>query len=518
MRKRRSQLWLIWSRASSMKTDGRAGERVFDGVGVAPGIAIGLALSIEWCDLLVPEYTLGADQVEAEKTRFADAVARAQKQLRKLKTKCAGIPGAAGEELGYLLDAHLQMLTGSRLVRGVVQHIERDRLNAEAAVREVIADIAKGFARMSDAYLTARVDDIREAGNRLIRQLAKTLARYRRLRAAWLRENSRLAGFVALPSVTRDGHHVVLHANLELPREVKGVLAAGAAGIGLLRTEFLFMNRDDLPDEDEQYAMLRDIIEGMGDRPVTIRTLDVGGEKLAYSLGPHIGQSTNPAFGLRAIRLSLREPKLLEAQLAAILRAGCPGNGRVRVPMISTVGEVRRVREIMEQVIRRLKRRGVKIAEPLPPVGVMIEIPGAALSADALALAADFFAIGTNDLTMYTLAIDRADDQVAHLYNPLHPARLGLVQFAIEAALRAHIPVSVCGEIAGDPRYTALLLGLGVRELSMAPASIGRVKRRVRHLELVAATQRARAIMEQWDEARISVLLDEFNTDAAHRA
>ncbi len=609
MRKRRSQLWLIWSRASSMKTDGRAGERVFDGVGVAPGIAIGLAHRIESGELPVPEYTLGADQVEAEKTRFADAVARAQKQLRKLKTKCAGIPGAAGEELGYLLDAHLQMLTGSRLVRGVVQHIERDRLNAEAAVREVIADIAKGFARMSDAYLTARVDDIREAGNRLIRQLtktpyqalkdlppgavilaeeltpadtalldpksvagfatvlggaeshtaimarslglpavlgsadlltgvrggetvvvdgnegrvvvepsAKTLARYRRLRAAWLRENSRLAGFVALPSVTRDGHHVVLHANLELPREVKGVLAAGAAGIGLLRTEFLFMNRDDLPDEDEQYAMLRDIIEGMGDRPVTIRTLDVGGEKLAYSLGPHIGQSTNPALGLRAIRLSLREPKLLEAQLAAILRAGCHGKVRVLLPMISTVGEVRRVREIMEQVIRRLKRRGVKIAEPLPPVGVMIEIPGAALSADALALAADFFAIGTNDLTMYTLAIDRADDQVAHLYKPLHPAVLRLVQFAIEAALRAHIPVSVCGEIAGDPRYTALLLGLGVRELSMAPASIGRVKRRVRHLELVAATQRARAIMEQWDEARISVLLDEFNTDAAHRA
>jgi phosphotransferase system enzyme I (PtsI) len=260
--------------------------------------------------------------------------------------------------------------------------------------------------------------------------------------------------------------------------------------------------------------MLRAIVTGMGDRPVTIRTLDVGGEKLAYSLGPHIGQSTNPALGLRAIRLSLVEPKLLEAQLAAILRAGVHGNIRILLPMISTVAEVRRVREILEQVVRRLKRRGVKIADPLPPLGVMIEIPGAALSADALALAADFFAIGTNDLTMYTLAIDRADEQVAHLYNPLHPAVLRLVQFAIEAALRAHIPVSVCGEIAGDPRYTALLLGLGVRELSMAPTSLPRVKRRVRHLKLVAATQRARAIMEQWDEARISELLDEFNREA----
>ena len=159
--------------------------------------------------------------------------------------------------------------------------------------------------------------------------------------------------------------------------------------------------------------------------------------------------------------------------------------------------------------------RSLAIGDTLPPIGVMIEVPGAALSADALALAAEFFAIGTNDLTMYTLAIDRADDQVATLYNPLHPAVLRLLQFSIEAALRAHIPVSVCGEIAGDPRYIPLLLGLGVRELSMAPPKLPRVKRRVRHLNLLAATQRARAIMEQWDEQRISELLDGFDAEPA---
>jgi phosphotransferase system enzyme I (PtsI) len=178
---------------------------------------------------------------------------------------------------------------------------------------------------------------------------------------------------------------------------------------------------------------------------------------------------------------------------------------------------VRGVREALQQVARRLKRRGLEIADPPPPVGVMIEIPGAALAANALASESDFFAIGTNDLIQYTLAIDRGDERVAYLYNPLHPAVLRLIQFAIEAALRARIPVSVCGEMAGDPRYTALLLGLGIRELSMAPGNIARVKRRIRHLDLLAAQRRARAIMDQMDEARIASLLDDFNTIAGSK-
>jgi len=173
------------------------------------------------------------------------------------------------------------------------------------------------------------------------------------------------------------------------------------------------------------------------------------------------------------------------------------------------------VREMMKTVLRRLQRRGVEVPETLPPLGVMIEIPGAALTADALATASDFFAIGTNDLTQYTLAIDRGDEQVASLYEPLHPAVLRLIQFTVGAALRARIPVSVCGEVAGDPRYTVLLLGLGIRELSMAPGSLPLVKRRIRSLDLTAATSRAAAIMDQADTGRIATLLDDFNETLA---
>jgi phosphotransferase system enzyme I (PtsI) len=584
----------------------KTGEQTFDGLGVAPGIAIGVAHRSETGVVAVPDYEIPPEQVAAEKRRFADAVARAQKQLAKLKAKSQALSAEAAEELGYLLDAHSQMLAGSRLVRGVINRIETQRQNAEAAVRAVIAEITEGFAEIDDAYLSARQADVRDVGERVIRQLTKTpyqafsqlpegtvvvaeelspadtalldpkriagivtalggaeshtaimarslglpavlgapealrairggetvivegsegnvvvtpraatLARYRKRQAAWAKEQAKLAGLKGLASVTRDGHQIGLQANLELPRDLEGALEAGALGIGLLRTEFQFMNRDDLPDEDEQYETLRQIVEGMAGRPVTIRTLDVGGEKLARALGPEIGEPTNPALGLRGVRLGLAQPRLLETQIAAILRAAMHGPVRILLPMVATVSEVRRVRAMAEQVAKRLKRRGLAIGDTLPPIGVMIEVPGAALSADALALAAEFFAIGTNDLTMYTLAIDRADDQVATLYNPLHPAVLRLLQFSIEAALRAHIPVSVCGEIAGDPRYIPLLLGLGVRELSMAPPKLPRVKRRVRHLNLLAATQRARAIMEQWDEQRISELLDGFDAEPA---
>jgi phosphotransferase system enzyme I (PtsI) len=202
---------------------------------------------------------------------------------------------------------------------------------------------------------------------------------------------------------------------------------------------------------------------------------------------------------------------LLETQLAAMLRAGVHGPLRILLPLITTVAEVLWVREVLAEVAARLRRQGVAIAEPLPPLGVMIEVPGAALTADALAGCSDFLAIGTNDLTQYTLAIDRSDEQVAHLYDPLHPAVLRLIQFTTEAALRARIPISVCGEIAGDPRFTALLLGLGVRELSMTPNKLAVVKRRLRALDLRSATRRAQTIMDQSDGARIAELLDEFN-------
>ncbi len=580
--------------------DDTSGEVVFHGMGVSRGVAIGIVHRHDADTVSVAEYRIAASRVEAERARFAEAADRAARQIEVLRGKARTLEGSASEELGYLLDAYQQMLTGSRLLRGVEARIAAERINAEAAVQHEIDQIARGFEAMEDAYLAARVADIRDVGRRLIRNLtnrpyrpfqhlprnaiilaeeltpadtalldpaqvaglasvfggaeshtaimarslglpavlgvaglmksarngdvavvdgtsgrvvvnpsADLLDAYRRKRADFLRHRRQLGRLRDVPAVTRDGARILLQANIELPSEVESVLSSGAEGIGLLRSEFLFMNRDDIPGEDEQYAILRDLVGRMGGRPVTIRTLDVGGDKLAHGLG--ITPGPNPSLGLRAVRLSLARPELLEAQLAAILRASAHGPIRILVPMVSTVEEVRAVREAMGAVVRRLTRLGVPMADPLPPLGVMIEVPGAALGADALAWHADFFAIGTNDLTQYTLAIDRADETVAHLYNPLHPAVLRLIQFTAEAALRARIPVSVCGEVAGDPRFTALLLGLGIRDLSMSATNVPVVKQRIRAMDLVAATRRARVIMDQSDSARIAQLLDGFN-------
>ena len=589
-----------------MKTEGGSGrksERVLHGLGISPGIAIGPAYVSDDGDVPVPDRRIEPDAVAGERERFDAAVDLSLKQLRKLKVKAATLPESAAEEMGHLLDAHLAMLSNSRLVRGVQRRIKDDRVNAERAVQIEVTEIGDSFAAMGDAYLAARVDDVRIVGSRLLRNLtqtpfaalqhlaegtvilaeeltpadtalmdprriagfatvlggseshtaimaralglpavlgasgllgavqngdtvvidgsagavitnptAATVERYEDRRAAFRREERQLARLKRVPAVTRDGVEIVLEANLELPRELEQAISAGAQGVGLVRTEFLYMNRDDLPDEEEQYAAYRALVRGMEGKSVTIRTLDIGGDKLAAPLAESLeSQGANPALGLRAVRLSLKEHALLDTQLSAMLRAGADGPVRILLPMVSTVGEIRKVRAALQQVARRLKRRGVAIADPLPPVGAMIEIPGAALSADALASEADFFAIGTNDLIQYTLAIDRSDEQVSYLYNPLHPAVLRLIQFSIEAALRAKIPVSVCGEMAGDARYTALLLGLGIRDLSMAPSNIGRVKRRIRHLDLTAAERRARAIMDQMDDGRIATLLDDFN-------
>jgi phosphotransferase system enzyme I (PtsI) len=550
----------------------------------------------------VPKHSIEADAVEAERQRFADAVTRAGKQVEKLRLKTRSLPSGAAEELGYLLDAHALMLGGSRLVRGVDQRIARDAVNAEAAVADELTEISQAFAAMEDDYLSARVQDVRDVGNRLLRALmavpfqafsdlaegtviiaeelspadtalmnpekvagfatalggpqshtgimarslglpavtgitslvhdvrqgdvvvidgsagrvvinpkAKTLAHYKTRQADMERRQRQLSRLKELPAITRDKVEIALRANLELPGEVQVALNAGAEGIGLVRTEFMYMNREQAPSEDEQYEGLRDIVEAMDGRPVTLRTLDAGSDKLAFSLADHITESPNPALGLRAIRLSLKVRVLLETQLAAMLRASAHGPVRILLPMISSTSEVRKVREAMDKVVRRLRRRRVAMADSLPPLGAMIEVPAAALAADSLARVCDFFSIGTNDLTMYTLAIDRGDDQVASLYDPLHPAVLRVMQFATEAALRARIPVNICGEIAGDPRYSALLLGLGIRELSMSSIGLPLVKQRIRSLSLDEATRRVRTMMEQSDSGVIAALLDDFN-------
>lgn len=353
---------------------------------------------------------------------------------------------------------------------------------------------------------------------------AATLAAAKDRLASFARERSRLARLRRLPAVTTDGEAVELQANMEIPQELPLIAQAGAVGIGLLRTEFLFMNRPDLPDEEAHFVSYRQVVEALAGDPVTIRVLDWGGEKdieaLAEgSLRLHAGP--NPALGLRGIRMLLKRPELLEAQFAAILRvAGMAPEGAVRIllPMVTVPEEVKQAREIFERVARRVRRRGEKVPDELPPLGAMIETPGAALAADAIALEADFFAIGTNDLAMYTLAVDRSEAEVAHLYDPLHPAVLRLVQFATEAALRLRMPVSICGEMGGNPKLVPLLLGLGIRSFSMSASAIPRVKQAVRALSIGDCARFARRVMEQSDPARIRELVDGFAEGLTERA
>jgi phosphoenolpyruvate-protein phosphotransferase len=356
------------------------------------------------------------------------------------------------------------------------------------------------------------------AGTIILDPSEQSLVAARRSVAAFARDRARLGRLRRLSAETLDGQAIELQANLELPRELPLIAQSGAAGIGLLRSEFLFMNREDLPDEDAQADHYRTIVEAMAGDPVTIRVLDWGGEKdIESSGGDDIVRGfapgfveANPALGMRGIRLLLRRPDIFETQLAAILRAATAGPVRILLPMVTSLAEVRVAREIYERVVRRLRRRGERLPDPLPPLGIMIETPGAALAADALAFEADFFAIGTNDLAMYALAVDRGAADVAALYDPVHPAVLRLIQFATEAALRTRRPVSVCGEMAADPRFTPLLIGLGLRAFSMNASAIPRVKQAIRGLRADDCARFAHRVMERGDPDEIRAMIDGF--------
>ncbi len=277
------------------------------------------------------------------------------------------------------------------------------------------------------------------------------------------------------PVVSADGESIGLQANVELPSDISTAVEQGAEGVGLYRTEYLFMNRDDPPDEEEQYETYVQVVKALRGAPVTIRTLDLGADKQVDGARPGAPTALNPALGLRAIRLCLREPSLFRPQLRAILRASAQGPVRMMIPMLSTMQELRQVRQIVDEIRRELRHRKQPF-DPSMPIGAMVEVPAAAVCADIFARHLDFLSIGTNDLIQYTIAIDRIDDEVTYLYDPLHPAVLRLVQMTIRAGQRAGIPVGMCGEMAGDARYTRLLLGLGLKEFSVHPNALLEIK------------------------------------------
>ena len=333
------------------------------------------------------------------------------------------------------------------------------------------------------------------------------LAEYRLRQTQHELERKKLGRLKRTPAATLDGTAVELFANIELPQDLEQVHDAGAEGVGLFRTEFLFMNRRDLPSEDEQFEAYREVARKMHGKPVVIRTLDIGADK---ALDGHVEAMPNPALGLRAIRYCLSEPHVFLVQLRAILRASHHGRVRILLPMVAHAHEVDQALAFVRQAKEQLEARGLPYDRKLQ-VGGMIEIPAAALALPMFMKRLDFLSLGTNDLIQYTLAIDRTDDAVAHLYDPLHPAVLHLVAHVIHTANRARTPVAVCGEMAGDLSLTRLLLGFGLRSFSMHPSQVLAIKERVLRTDLAAVEGAAQKILRSADAAKTRELLARLN-------
>ena len=331
---------------------------------------------------------------------------------------------------------------------------------------------------------------------------------YKSLQDSWSDEQEKLQRIKTKKSITKDGALIHLFANIEVPNDIISVNASGATGVGLFRTEFLFMNRQDMPDEEEQFQAYKKVAEAMGKRPVTIRTLDSGADKQTALNNKKI--SPNPALGLRAIRLCLSEPKIFMTQLRAILRASQFGNIKILFPMLSSISELRQTKLLLERAKASLRKDKIKFNEKIL-IGGMIEIPAAAISADIFAQELDFLSIGTNDLIQYALAIDRTDDAVSHLYNPLHPAVLKLIALTIKSAHKYKKSIAVCGEMAGEPKLTKLLIGMGVEQLSMHPSHILSVKEQVLNSSIKNIKTSVLRLLNLNEVDKIETLLKKIN-------
>ncbi len=587
-------------------------ERRLSGLPIGAGIAIGPMFGTVEAPTIITRQRILAADIEAERAKLDAAIAVSRKQLGKLRARLHVLPEDTQAEIAPLLDAYVQMLGPSRLLRGSRTRIAEGLRSAEQAVTDEAEAIANALMAANADDLPAgrrRADEVREIARRLVRNLTRapfrsfaglppgavlvaewltpadaalidparvvgvateeggadghtaimlralgiptvlgamgltahmhagglavvdgsaglvildptpaTIVQARRGVLAFARRRQRWGRLRRLPAVTRCGTAVELQANLEIPAELPLIAQSGAHGVGLLRSEFLFMNRDELPGEAAQADIYTTAVEAMAGDPVTIRVLDWGGEKEIEALSSAgivpDAAGANPALGSRGIRMLLRHQALLETQLAAILRAAVAGPVRVMLPMVTDVAEVRRARAIYHNVADRLRARGVRLPSTLPPLGAMMETPAAALCADALAGVADFFAIGSNDLTMYTLAADRAETEASDIYNPLHPAVLRLVRMIVTEADRAGISVSLCGEMAASARNIPLLLGLGLRSLSVNATAVPRVKQAIRTADIAACQAFADTVMAQREPDGVTALVAEFSAHA----
>ncbi|BBO90922.1 phosphoenolpyruvate--protein phosphotransferase [Desulfosarcina ovata] len=548
--------------------DQESQEIILNGIGGSPGICIGKAYLVdkEGVDV-VKKYIVRESFLSAEVGRFKTAVKKARESLRQIIDNTP-------EELrqhAQILETHMLLFKDKMLYDRTIEVIEKERVNAEWALKKVVSLVKPMFENMTNDYLKQRAEDITHVADRIMENLVGgdhvNIARIDKRVILVARDLSpaetsqiqleRIKGFVTnrggrashtsiiartleipavlgvgnatlkinnddiiivdggagtvvvnpteqtllateerrgqyeihkalmvrnsyLPAETKNGQRISVMGNIELPEEVVSLLDHGGDGIGLYRTEFQYLSRPDFPSENSLFENYKDVIDVMGHRPVTIRTLDINGDKAVNYIRDN--QEPNPALGLRAIRYCLRKPDIFQTQLRAILRAAAYGNVRILLPLISGIEEVEQAFEQIDEAAETLEKQGVVYKRDIP-VGVMIEVPSAAVTADILAEKADFFSIGTNDLIQYTLAIDRGNRHVAHLHQPLHPAILRLIKGTCDAAKANGIPTYMCGEMAAEPIFAPILLGLGVNELSMNPQTIPVVKNAIRSID-----------------------------------
>ena len=530
------------------------------GISGSRGVAVGNVYRYIQEEIVIPDYTVADDKVEEEIGKFAAAMAATLKQLDTIRQKALD---EMGPEEAAIFEAHMQIAQDPSLSDGIKSLVESSHTNVVAATAQTIETFANIFLGMEDAYMRERGADIKDIGDRLMRNLlgmnprglshisgevilvaqdlapsdtasldknvvkgivtaaggptshaaimARTLEipavmgvgdiesfvdgdkavvlgtdgivemnpsdadwdEYTNQAAAFQEELKRLRESANLEATTTDGHHVELFGNIGKAKDAKNALTMGAQGIGLYRTEFLYMENDELPAEDVQFEEYKKVAQDMKGTPVIIRTMDIGGDKELKCLD--LPSEMNPFLGYRAIRISLNRPDIFKVQLRALLRASAFGDIHIMYPMIASVEEVKQANAMLDECKAELTAEGKEFNKDIK-VGIMIEVPAAAVISPILAKYVDFFSIGTNDLCQYTLAVDRMNEAIGSLYQPLHPGVLRLIKHVIDASHEQGKFTGMCGELAGDPVATMILLGLGLDEFSMTASSIPLIK------------------------------------------
>ena len=565
------------------------------GIPASPGIVFGKALVLKEEKIVLDTQKISEDQVEAEVARFYAGREAAVEQLNSIHQRALK---SLGEEKAAIFEGHLMILEDEELEEEIIDYLRSNKVNASVAASKIIDQQVEMLSEIDDEYLKERAGDIRDIGNRLIKNIlgmhivdlgditeesilvaydltpsetaqlnlekvlgfitdiggrtshTSIMARslelpaivgtnnvtarvntgdylildavnnrvyvnptqaeideLKTLEAKLAEEKAELAKLKDLPAVTLDGHKVEVVANIGTIRDCEGAHRNGAEGVGLYRTEFLFMDRDQLPSEEEQFIAYKEVVEAMEGRLVVLRTMDIGGDKELPYL--NLPKEMNPFFGWRAIRIALDRREILRAQLRAVLRASAFGKLAVMFPMIISVEEIRELKSVLETLKAELRAEGKAFDENIQ-VGVMVETPSAAVNAKFLAKEVDFFSIGTNDLTQYTLAVDRGNELISHLYNPMSPSVLGLIKQVIDASHAEGKWTGMCGELAGDERATLLLLGMGLDEFSMSAISVPHIKKLVRHVSYQEAKALADEALQKPTAAEIEQLIQAF--------